>query len=80
MSDVIPTGGSQQHTLKPGDEMNIRNGSNAPLRLKVTTQCGTEVETELHPGAALRLQVGNAGANVEILDPSEPFNGIRAVE
>lgn len=80
MSGIIPTGGSQQHALKPGDEVRFQNGGNAPLRLKVTTECGTEIETELHPGAKLRLQVGTANANVEILNPEEPFTGIRAVD
>lgn len=80
MDDVIPTGGSQTHALKPGDEMHFHNGGNAPLRLKVTTQCGTETEVELHPGAVFRFKVGNANANVEILNPIEPYEGIRPVE
>ena len=76
MTDIIPSA----HDVKPGDEMHFHNRQNAPIRIRVTTQCGTETEAELHPGAVFRLVAGTASAKVDILPPAEKYIGIKAVD
>jgi hypothetical protein len=80
MSEPFGAGESQSYSLKPGDKVEFHNQQPSPVRIRVTTQCGTVTEAELHPGAVFRLTAGNATVNAEILPPEEPYTGIQAVE
>lgn len=69
----------QSHGLKPGDTMRFHNHQSLPLRIRVTTECGMQTETELHPGAIFTLTVGNAPVNVEMLPREDEYTGLKSV-
>jgi hypothetical protein len=71
---------TQSHRLNPGDTMRFHNHQSSPLRIRVTTECGTQTETELHPGAVFTLKVGNAPANVDMLPPEDEYTGLKSVD
>jgi hypothetical protein len=80
MNDSETGSSVQSHRLKPGDTMRFHNQKSSPLRVRVTTECGTQTETELHPGAVFELKVGNASATVDMLPPEEEYTGLRSVD
>jgi hypothetical protein len=65
--------------LKPGDEVNVVNGSATAMRVKVVTACGTETVCDLHPGAEVHLKVGTASADIIIVGTDENYTGLRLV-
>lgn len=71
---------TQSHRLNPRDTMRFHNQQNSPLRIRVTTECGTQTETELHPGAVFTLKVGNSSATVDMLPPKEEYTGLKTVD
>ena len=80
---VEPPDSSQSFSVQPGDTMNFRNNMGSPIRIKVVTQCGTESEAELHPGAVFTLRAGKGSGGqiqVYILPPEAPFEGLQVVQ
>ena len=80
MSGPIGTGEARSYSLKPGDHMHFLNQQPNPIRVRVTTDCGTVTEADLHPGAVFRLTAGALPAKIEILPPVEPYSGMHAVD
>jgi hypothetical protein len=64
-----------RHSLKPGDEMRVHNQTAKAMRVRVETQSGTVVSSELHPGAVVTVVVGREPLNVFFNDVDPLYDG-----
>lgn len=69
----------QSHKMNPGDKMNFINQQGKAIRIKIVTADGTEIESNLHPGASLEMTIGNQPANVFLFDSDQKYENFEIV-
>ncbi|KRD72743.1 hypothetical protein [Lysobacter sp. Root983] len=66
--------------LKPGDVLNIDNGGSVGMRVKITTPAQTVIESELAPGARLKITAGAEPLGIHVETADDGYRGLTRVK
>ena len=68
------------HDMKPGDRIQVCNTTSKGSRVEVASDGGLKVEAELHPGATLKIVVGDELLTINIHDIDPEYDGPNIIQ
>ncbi|MEG3791744.1 hypothetical protein V1318_16625 [Lysobacter sp. CCNWLW3] len=71
---------TRSQDLQPGDVLNIDNGGTVGMRVTVTTPAQTVIESELAPGARLRITAGAEPLGIHVENADESYRGLTRIK